>query len=152
MGFVDGKEGDCRLLQQREHARLIEALRGDVQQVQFPAPQCVFDLAGLLGIKGRIKKRSAHAEQAQGINLVLHQCDERRHHHAATLAHQSGDLVAQRFAAAGGHDHHGIVASNEGVDDLVLGWAEGVEAEDRLQYGAGLAHLVPVALFRSELH
>ena len=46
------------------------------------------------------------------------------------IAHQRRDLVAQRLAAAGRHQHQGVAASDQVGNHLVLGRTETVVAED----------------------
>src|SRR2546423_9390014 len=57
----------------------------------------------------RIEEGRFHAGLVQCADLVVHQGDERRDDDARALAlpmaHDRGHLVAQRFAAAGGHEH-----------------------------------------------
>ena len=74
-------------------------------------------------------------------DLVVHQGDERGDNDGNALAHQGGDLVAQGFAAACGHQHEGAAALGDGVNDLGLvaakiGVAEGV-LKDLLGGGHG---------------
>ena len=66
----------------------------------------------------------AHAELGQRRDLVLHQRDERRDHHAYAFAQQRRDLVAQRLAAARGHQHQRVAAAGDVVYDLCLVPAE----------------------------
>ena len=54
---------------------------------------------------GRAPARPA---ASQLLHLVLHQGDQRRDHHRQPLEDQRRDLVAQRFAAAGGHDRQRV--------------------------------------------
>ena len=62
-------------------------------------------------------------------------------------AHQRGDLVAQRLAAAGRHQHERVAAAADVLDDLGLLAAERVVAEDAVQCLQGLGlrvhHLRP---------
>ena len=74
-------------------------------------------------------------------DLVIHQGNQRGDDDGYALAHQGGDLVTQRFAAARGHQHECAVALGNGVNDLGLvatevGVAEGV-LEDLLGGGHG---------------
>ena len=76
------------------------------------------------------------------IHLILHQRDQRRHHDADTVAQQGRNLVAQRLAAAGRHQHQCIAARHNVLDDGLLraakrGVAECV-AKDLL--GGALTH------------
>ena len=77
-----------------------------------------------VGILGRVEERGAHADEVQRIHLVLHQGDERGDDDAGARAHQRGDLIAQRLAAAGGHQHEGVAAGDDVLDDLALLAAE----------------------------
>ena len=64
----------------------------------------------------------------QGGDLVGHQRQQRRHDQAHTGPDQGGDLIAQRLAAAGRHQHEGIGARDDVVDDARLRPAKGVIA------------------------
>jgi len=46
------------------------------------------------------------------------------------VAQQRRDLVAQRLAAAGGHQHQGVATGRHMFDDLLLFAAKGRVAED----------------------
>ena len=78
----------------------------------------------------RVEEPGPHAERRQGVDLVLHERDQRGDDHAGARAHERGDLVAQRLAAAGRHEHEGVAAAHDGVDDLGLLAAERVVAAD----------------------
>ena len=69
-------------------------------------------------IQRRVEERRAHAELAQRLHLVLHQRDQRRDHDRRALAQQRRQLVAQRLAAAGGHEHQRVAAAGDVRDDL----------------------------------
>ena len=65
-------------------------------------------------------RRDAHLGELR--SLVVHQRDEGRNHYRSAPAENGGQLVAQRFAAAGRH-HDGDVAPGENTanDTLLLG-------------------------------
>ena len=77
----------------------------------------------------------------QGADLVVHQRDQRRDHdrHAVArlLARDRGDLVAQAFAAARGHEHQRVAAVDNVVNDPGLRSAEGLVAKNLAQDGLG---------------
>ena len=54
--------------------------------------------------------------------------------HADAVADQRRDLVAQRLAAAGRHEHQRVAAADHVLDDLLLVAAERVVAEDPAQH------------------
>ena len=57
---------------------------------------------------------------AQVGDLVVHQRNQRRHHHRYPFAHQRRNLIAERFAAAGGHQHGEAAAAGKRIDDVGL--------------------------------
>ena len=64
----------------------------------------------------------------QLIDLVLHQGDQRRDDQRQPVQHQGRQLVAEAFAAAGGHDAQAIASCQHGRNDLLLAVAEGRRA------------------------
>ena len=88
---------------------------------------------------GRIERRvvdgGPHAGRQQGVDLVLHERDERRHDDADAGPHEGRDLVAERLAAAGRHEYERVAAGDQVVDDLLLVGPELAKAEDAVQYG-----------------
>ena len=140
--FVDGEQRDAAAFQQLQTAVGQEAFRRHVQQVQLARQEGPLHVAGDLPFLGRVQERGAHAEFGQRVDLVLHQRDQWRHDDAGAFAHQRGDLIAQRLAAAGGHEHERVAAADHLVDDGLLVAAEGFVTEDALQdfKGARVRH------------
>jgi hypothetical protein len=79
----------------------------------------------------------AHAGFLQRRHLVLHQGDQRRDDDGGARPQQGRDLVAQRLAAARGHQHQGVAAGRDVLDDLRLPAAEGGIAEGVVEDGEG---------------
>ena len=52
------------------------------------------------------------------------------------VAEQGGDLVAQRLAAAGGHDHQAVAAARDVLDDRFLFASKRVVSEDAVEHFA----------------
>ena len=73
------------------------------------------------------------AEVADHVDLVLHQGDEWRYDNGRAFRHQCWQLVAQRLAAARGHQYEGVVAAKDAFDNLFLVSFELVETENILQ-------------------
>ncbi len=144
MRLVDGEEGEARatvagveLAQQVQSAFGGEAFRRDVEQLEAARAGSALDLQHLVPVHRRIQVGGLDAVLPQGIHLVLHQRDQRRDDDATAGTQQGGDLVTQRFAAAGGHQHQGIAARDGVLDDLLLRSAEGGVAENIVKQGAG---------------
>jgi hypothetical protein len=70
-----------------------------------PGPPAADHRLGLVLVQAGIQERRLHAELAQGVNLVLHQGDQGRHHQHPGRQQQGGQLVTQALAAARGHQH-----------------------------------------------
>ena len=102
-----------------------------------PATKACSTARRLVGILRRVQERGAHADGLEGVDLVLHQGDERRDDDAGAVADERGHLVAERLAAAGRHQHEGVAAADHLVDDRAWLAAERVVAEDALQHVEG---------------
>ena len=74
-----------------------------------------------------------------GLHLVLDERDERADHHGEPVLEHRGQLIAERLAAARGHDDEDVAARHGGVDDGALVLTELAVAEDALERAAELA-------------
>jgi hypothetical protein len=93
--LVDREQGDAATVEQPLGRRDAEPLRCDVQQVEVAGDERALDFLALPRLLRRVEEPRAHAERAQGVDLVLHQRDQRRDHDADAVAHERRDLVAQ---------------------------------------------------------
>ncbi len=133
--LVDSEQGDIDVRQPFQERRGHEALRRDIEQFQLVSVQPRQHLACRGAAQCRIVERRLHPVGLQCIHLVFHQRDQRRHHDSDSRPVQGRQLVAQRLAAAGGHQHEGIAAADEVLDDVPLVGAETVETEHPAQGG-----------------
>jgi len=131
--LVDCDDRDRYAAQECSRFGLYESFRCDVQQVQFVVPQPLNDLLLCIVAQRRVQERRIDAELVQRADLVLHQCDQRRDDQTDAVAQQRRDLVAQRFAAAGRHQHERIPARHRCIDDHFLLAAKFRVAEGVLQ-------------------
>jgi len=131
--LVDGKQGNPQALQESQHARLHQALRSQVEKLDLPGTDTLGDLALLVGTQCRVECHGRHAQFIEGRDLVFHQGDQRRDHHCQAFAQQARHLIAQRLAAAGGHQHQGIGACGHALDNRRLLTAKGVVTENILE-------------------
>ena len=142
--LVDGEQGDAgrgapgvaQPAQPLEEPLGHERLGRHVQQVELAGVQGAQHAARLAGLERRVVGGGADAGRQQRVHLVLHQRDERRDDDAGAGADHGGQLVAERLAAAGGHEHERVTAGDQVVDDLLLVRAVLGEAEDLAQQGA----------------
>jgi hypothetical protein len=113
VGLVDREPLHAHLGQEVEQAGVHQPLRGGEQEPQFArrqrsrttADRSSCDMPG-------VDRRRRVADRLEGIDLVLHQGDERRDHDVGRLAHERRQLVAEALAAARGH-HDQRVAAGE---------------------------------------
>ena len=140
MRFVDGEQRDRHLRHLFEEAFRQQALRRDIQQLQIAGEHAPFDVALRERIETRIQERRFDAELAQRGDLILHQRDQRRNHDRRAFAQQRGDLVAQRFSAAGRHQHERVAAARDVPDDGFLISPKGRVTEYAAQHVHGVVH------------
>ena len=149
--LVDGKQAEqaalVQRIQHRQETRRQDALRRRVQQHQPPRAQFALDRRRILAVQRAVQEAGMHAQLFQRADLVVHQRDQRRHHHRhaapGTVPGDGRHLVAQALAAAGGHQHQRVAAADHMLDDRALVAAEGRVAEDLVQDGqriGGQAH------------
>ena len=137
MRLVHGDGGDAGAAQHRHRRPRGEPLGRHVEDLQRPLTQPGEDGVRLgLGV-ARGQRAGRHPRLAQAAHLVAHQRDEGRDDHGHALAHQRRQLVAERLAAARGHDRQHVAARGHGLDDLLLAGAESVEAPDLAQQVGG---------------
>ncbi len=130
MRLVDRKQAEFAPFVQRielgQETRRRDPLGRDVDQRDLTAQHAALHLRGLITALRRIQKGGINPGLVQGADLVMHQCDQRRHHDRRAkplaLAHDGGDLVTQRLAAPGGHQHQCVAAGAHVVNHRLL-WA-----------------------------
>ncbi len=129
MGFVDGEQGKLRAFEQRQRPLLQQPLRRDIEEIELARGDPAFECRLLAIVKRGIQERGPDADLGQRLHLVLHECDERRDDDAGAGPYESGDLIAQRLAAARRHQRQGITTGDHGGDDVCLMRAKFAKAE-----------------------
>ena len=137
--LVDCEQRNFAALQQRQ--RLLQSLGCQVEQIEFAGQKLLFDRLAAGLIERRVEVGGAHAELRERIHLVVHERDQRRDHHPGAGAGERGHLVAQRFAAAGWHEHEGITAGDDMVNDFALITAKvGIAPHPLQQFTSQITH------------
>ena len=134
VGFVDGKQADGGVVEKTQKAFGNQAFGRNIKQFQTALGDVLGNLPRLFGRSAAVHRRAVHARRAQVGDLVVHQRDQRRNDDCRTIKHQRGNLVTQRFAAAGGHQHHQALPRRERFDDFLLAAAKRRVAEHLVQY------------------
>ncbi|MNZ89588.1 hypothetical protein D3C78_1085190 [compost metagenome] len=150
VGLVDGEQGNVQAAKEIQHPRLYQALRRQVKHLHFTATQAPSEVTLLFRTEGGVQGSRRDPEFIEGGDLVVHQRDQRRHHHGQARAQQPRYLETQRLAATGGHQHQGIAAIGHAFDDCCLAPTETVVAEDILENALSLFE--HVQLHKSPYH
>jgi len=143
MRFINREQAKLAAFMQRvelrQKTRRGDALRRGIQQRDFAAQQALLGLISLFAVQRGIQKRRAHTGLVQRADLVVHQRNQRRHHHGnalpGALTRNRRNLVTQAFAAAGGHQHQRVATGHHMADDVVLRPAKTRVAKNLLKNG-----------------
>ena len=112
----------------------VEALGRGIQQLELPRPEPRRPPRALGGIQRGIEESRTDPELAHGIDLILHERDQRRYHQGHSALEPRRDLVRHRLSGAGGHHGETVAAGHHGVDDFRLPGTERGIAEHLLQH------------------
>ena len=94
VGFVDGEQGNLKTLQKGQHSWLNQTLGREIKHFHFTALDPCRQIALLLGAERGVQCRRRDAQFFEGGDLVVHQGDQRRHHHRQAFAQQRRHLEA----------------------------------------------------------
>ena len=136
MCLVDGIERDFHALEELKIVFLGQRLGSHIEQLGLPCENVFFNLIDSLLVERRVQEMSytiIFAEVSHGVDLVFHQGNEWRDDNSCTVHQQRGQLVAQRLATTGGHQHKGVVLIDEAHHDLLLLTLKGVKTKILLQ-------------------
>ena len=117
-----------------------QPLGGDVEKIQLTVNECALHIGRGGRIEGGVEKTGAHAQLTHGVDLILHQCNQRRDHNAAAWPDQCGDLIAQRFTATRGHQYQCVVPVDDGLNNRFLRATKAGVTEGLLENVEGGGH------------
>ena len=136
--LIHREQGNLHLPQRGNEHAAAEAFRCDVDEFVFAAPHPGDALLLFIKREGAVDQRRGDAPVVQGIDLILHQRDQRADNDGHAVHHHGRKLVAKRFSPTGGHDNERVLTRENGRNDLLLPVKEGTEAEVTLQRFAGI--------------
>jgi hypothetical protein len=140
VGFVDGEEPGAQAGHDALKAGGVEAFGGDVEQAVETGFEFLDDAALHGAGQGAVEDDGGDALVSKLLDLVFHEGDQRGDDDGEAALNGGGELVAQAFAGAGGHDAQDVPAGEDLADDLALGGTEIVEAEIVLQMPLQIIH------------
>ena len=120
VGFVDGDEADGCFREEAHEGVLREAFGGDVEDSAGLLPEGAQAFAVFFSGEGAVDHGGGDAALFEGIDLVFHEGDEGADDEGEAGPAEGGELVAEGFAAAGGHDGEGVLPGHDCLDDAVL--------------------------------
>ena len=136
MRLVDGEQRDRHGFEQFAKMGLAGTFRRHVKQVERAIAE-PFDGRAAIGV-GAGQRGGANPVGAGRAQLVVHQRDQRRHHHTGSAQHRRRQLIGQRLARAGRHHRQARSPREHAIDDFVLHPAKRGKTEHPRQRGAGI--------------
>ena len=127
--LVDHEDVDQIGPQHLQEFRLRQPFRGDEDEVPLLLPDLVQDLGLLAAVEGAVDLDGVDPQLPQLVDLVLHQRDQGGDDDRGARQLGAGELIAERLAGAGGHDHQRVLAGEHRADDLLLPLPQSAEAE-----------------------
>ena len=112
-----------------EKALVFQPFGRGVNELIFAPAQSGADPAVFVGIHGAVEECRGNPRFFQRGHLVLHQRNQRGYDQRQPRKKESGDLIAEGFPAAGGHDPEAVPAGQDAVDQLFLPAAERTVSE-----------------------
>ena len=129
MGLVDRDEHGFAPGEHLGEAGDAQALGGDEEEVEAAGQVVDAGLPGARPIPPRMNALGGEALRLELGHLVLHEGDERAHDERGARAGDAGELIAERFPRAGGHDEEEVVPLGGGAADGLLIRPERAEAK-----------------------
>ena len=138
VGFVDGEEFHRQAVERRQHALGHQPFRGHVEKPRLARRGAApgRDIVGA-AVRRVDAVRRDPGEPERG-DLVLHERDQRRHHHREPVHDQRGNLEAERFARARRHHRERAAPGQQGFYRCFLAGPKILEPEDLPQHSACL--------------
>ena len=129
MGLVHRHQGQGQTPGGGEKGLRLQPLRGHIEDAVGPLRQPPANGVLLLKGQGAVQVGRRDAQGFQGHHLVLHQGNQRGDHQGNPLQQQGGNLVAQGFSPAGGHNAHHVPPGQDAVNKGLLPGPEAVVPE-----------------------
>ena len=106
-----------------------EPLGRDVEQLEASGGQLLFHPRALGWEERGMERRRGNALRAQPVDLVFHQCDERRDHDGGSIQQQRGELEAEGLPGPRRHHGHEVAPLEHCEGGLPLARAELAQTE-----------------------
>ncbi len=131
MRLVDREQGDLDFSEQAMEVAGRRPLGCDIEQVEFPAPQCFADATWIGAHTGQ--RRRSDPERIGAAHLVMHQRNQWRDDDPGAPPFKRGQLIAERLARPGRHHRQRMLSRHRPLDDNALHPAKGGETETLME-------------------
>ena len=135
--LVDGVERNLDLAQERHVVLLGQRFGCEVEQFGAAGQHVVAHLGHGGLVERRVEEMGDSrlgGEGAHGVHLVFHECDQGRDDDGHAVHDHGRQLIAERFAAARGHQHERVVPGQHVPDHRLLIAFERGKTEMLLQF------------------
>jgi hypothetical protein len=129
VGLIHREERNLDSRERIEEAVRAEAFRGDVNEFVFALAHSIEAFLLFRPTERGVDHGGRDAAGDERVHLVFHQRDEGRDDEGDTAETKRGDLEAERFAAAGGHDDESVTTGDDFGNDFLLAVEKSGEPE-----------------------
>ena len=140
MRFVYRDQRDGRLRGELHKARVLQALRRNIKQVELPHQSTRHDRTLLRRGKRGVQIRRLNAGILQAAHLVAHQRHQRAYNQRKAAHDNARYLIAYRLTGAGRHDRKRIATCKQSLHHALLARPEILVAEMHFQRQARLLY------------
>ena len=120
VGFVNGDEAQFQMFQKVAETRQRQPFRGYIENLDFAPGRGGLHPVNFRQGQRAVDEPGGDAVGVQGVHLVFHQGNQGGNHQGNAGEKQRRQLVAQGFAAAGGHQHQAVAAGQGMADNFLL--------------------------------
>ena len=129
VGLIHRQQGDLQSLGGGDKTLALQPFRSHIDDFVSSSGHTAVHRGHLSGRQGGVQIGGGNSGVLQSHDLILHQGDQWGYHQSHSRQQQSGDLIAYRFAPAGGHDPQHIPAGAQAVHQLLLSLPKSPVAE-----------------------
>ena len=129
MRLVDGQQRHAHVLEPLGRTAEVKSLRRHVEHLDLAAHDARHPLCDFGGGQGAVQERGGDAAGGEGVNLVLHQRNQRAHDYREARQDERRHLIADGLAPAGRKDNERIATSEHRGDRALLSGTKVGKAE-----------------------
>ncbi len=129
--LVDRQQSHTGVRDRFEKLSIAQSLRRDVNQVERSRCHLTHHFVLLASGQRAVDQPRRDPQTLQRVDLVLHQCDQRRDDDRGPFACQTWQLITEALSTSGRHHAQHIITAGDGVDDIALTGPKRLQSEPR---------------------